>query len=69
MSLGPLDGVSHVCRKVFTVAIAEVPGGAEVFIRMSIMTAHEGREGVSVVQHKAQQTRSKLTLLKVLSVV
>ena len=47
VSLGPLEGVSHVCRKVFTMAITEVPGGVDVFIKMSVITAQDGMRGWS----------------------
>ena len=45
-SLGPFVGGSHDCRKVFAIAIAEVPGGAIAFISISETIAHVCLVGV-----------------------
>lgn len=45
-ALGPLIGGVHICRKVFTMAIADVLRGAVVLIRTSVALAHSCLEGV-----------------------
>jgi hypothetical protein len=46
LSLAPRVGASHDCRKVFSRARCEVPGGAALLIIRSVVMAQAGREGV-----------------------